>query len=182
MGQARLAATSVAAVALLVAVCGGCSSSTKTSTAASSSPSAAASASGYATGGASASASVTGAGAVISVAAAGKFPGILVDSAGWTLYLFEKDTSATSTCTDACAASWPPVTTTDAPTAGSGADQALLSTSVRPDGRTQVVYNGHPLYRFTGDATKGDTSGEGSTAFGAKWFVVDAKGNKVEGS
>ncbi|WP_086827194.1 hypothetical protein [Streptomyces sp. NRRL B-24572] len=30
-------------------------------------------------------------------------------------------------------------------------DQARLSTTTRTDGKTQIVYNGHPPYDFEGD-------------------------------
>ncbi len=40
-----------------------------------------------------------------------------------------------------------------------------------------MTYNKHPLYTFVGDAGKrGSTNGQGLTAFGAKWYVVAAKG------
>ena len=45
---------------------------------------------------------------------------ILVDSQGRTLYLFLKDRGPRSTCSGACAASWPPVTTSGAATGGAG--------------------------------------------------------------
>jgi predicted lipoprotein with Yx(FWY)xxD motif len=43
-----------------------------------------------------------------------------------------------------------------------------------------VTYSGHPLYGFTGDAKPGDTTGEGSTAFGAGWDVLSPAGSKIE--
>ncbi|MGW5780367.1 COG4315 family predicted lipoprotein [Streptomyces sp. NPDC003863] len=180
MHQRGLAAVSLAAVTLCTAVCGGCSSNTKTTGQASSSPATTQSAmtSASASPGASTAA---GGGTSVAVASVGKFGDILVDSQGKTLYLFEKDTSTTSTCYDACATAWPPTLTTGAPTAVDGADQAKLSTTTRTDGKTQIVYNGHPLYYFEGDKAKGDTNGEESSAFGAKWYVVDPAGDKVEG-
>jgi predicted lipoprotein with Yx(FWY)xxD motif len=104
----------------------------------------------------------------------------LVGPDGKTLYLFEADTSSTSTCSGACAQTWPPLLTHGAPIAGSGARQSLLSTSKRADGTVQVVYNGHPLYSYSGDAAAGDTNGEGLNSFGAGWDVVSPAGNKVE--
>jgi predicted lipoprotein with Yx(FWY)xxD motif len=58
--------------------------------------------------------------------------------------------------------------------------QSLLSTTPRADGTTQVVYNGHPLYSYSGDTKAGDTNGEGVTAFGAGWDVVSPAGKKIE--
>jgi predicted lipoprotein with Yx(FWY)xxD motif len=104
---------------------------------------------------------------------------ILVDSRGRTLYLFKKDTGAKSTCSGSCAVNWPPLLTTGRPTAGSGVKASKLATTRRSDGKTQVVYNGHPLYGFIGDAKSGNTNGEGLTAFGARWFVVSPAGNEI---
>jgi predicted lipoprotein with Yx(FWY)xxD motif len=120
------------------------------------------------------------AGATVSLAAISGIPGkALVGSNQHTLYLFEADTHGTSTCTGACAAAWPPDTVTGMPTAGSGVNQALLGTVKRSDGATQVTYNHHPLYYYAGDTSAGTANGQGSTAFGAGWFVVNASGNKI---
>ena len=106
---------------------------------------------------------------------------VLVDSQGRTLYLFEKDTGTTSTCTSECAVNWPPLLANGMPTLGSGASASLIGTSKRPDGKSQVTYNGHPLYRFLKDTKAGDTNGEGLNAFGGSWFAVSAAGDKVSG-
>ena len=111
----------------------------------------------------------------IAVATHGSGP-MLVDAQGRTLYLWEADTGTTSTCSGACAAGWPPVTTTGKPAAGSGAKASLLGTTKRADGSTQVTYAGHPLYRYAGDAAAGQLNGQGSDAFGAQWWVVTPAG------
>jgi predicted lipoprotein with Yx(FWY)xxD motif len=105
---------------------------------------------------------------------------ILVDGNGKTLYLFEADTSASSTCSAACAQAWPPVTTNGGPKAAGSATQSLLGTTTRSDGTKQVTYNGHPLYYFINDTKPGDVTGEGSTQFGAGWDVLSAAGDKIE--
>jgi hypothetical protein len=102
-----------------------------------------------------------------------------VDSQGHTLYLFGKDSGTISTCTGACAAAWPPLLATGQPTAGSGANAALLGTTSRSDGGTQVTYNGHPVYLFIKDQSPGDTNGEGKNAFGASWFALSPGGNEI---
>jgi predicted lipoprotein with Yx(FWY)xxD motif len=107
---------------------------------------------------------------------------ILVNSHGRTLYLFKKDTSTTSTCLGACAVNWPPLRASGKPTLGSGANASLVSTATRSDGKTQVIYNGHPLYLFSGDQKAGDTNGEGLNAFGGLWCAVSPAGNQVTGS
>jgi predicted lipoprotein with Yx(FWY)xxD motif len=156
MRISRLLPTLLIPAALVAAGCG--SSSSKSSS--SSSPS---------TGGAP------------TVAAHGGSLGtILVDGQGRTLYLFEKDTNGRSHCSGACAQTWPPVTTTGAPKAGSGLTASLLGTTARSDGSMQVTYHGHPLYEFSGDSGAGQTNGQGSKAFGAEWYVLAPSGNKVE--
>jgi predicted lipoprotein with Yx(FWY)xxD motif len=106
---------------------------------------------------------------------------ILVDSQGRTLYLFQKDSGTTSSCTGACAAAWPPLRANGQPTVGSGTNASMVGTTARSDGNPQVTYNGHPLYTYSGDQNPGDTNGQGSTAFGGGWFAVSPAGNQVSG-
>jgi predicted lipoprotein with Yx(FWY)xxD motif len=105
---------------------------------------------------------------------------ILVDGSGRTLYLFEADKGTASSCYDACAGVWPPLTTTGAPAASSGVNQSLLTTAARKDGSMEVVYNGHPLYYFASDKQSGDTTGQGLSSFGADWYVLSAAGTKID--
>ncbi len=104
---------------------------------------------------------------------------VLVDAKGMTLYLFEKDRRNKSACAGACAKVWSPLLVKGKPTAGGGVKASLLGTTRRKSG-VQVTYNGHPLYHFSGDKKPGDMRGEGSKAFGAEWYVLSAKGAKVE--
>lgn len=134
---------------------------------------------GYPVGGTSTSAST---GAATVQTKSGDLGTYLTDASGKTLYLFEKDTGSTSTCSDACAQNWPPLLTTGAAHAGTGADASKLGTTKRSDGTTQVTYAGHPLYYYAADSAPGDTHGEGVDAFGAEWYVVSPAGDKVEGS
>ncbi|MFC9944019.1 hypothetical protein [Streptomyces pratensis] len=103
----------------------------------------------------------------------------LVDDKGRTLYVFDKDTKNKSTCTGACAKAWPPLLDTKAPTAGREVKSKLLKTTTRSDGKKQVTYNGHPLYRFDEDQKAGDTNGQAVDAFGAKWYLINPKGKKI---
>ena len=104
----------------------------------------------------------------------------LVDGQGRALYLWEADKHGTSTCSGACAAAWPAVTVSNAPLAGSGVDKALLGMVKRADGTEQVTYNGHPLYYYAGDTGPGTAKGQGSKDFGASWYVLSAKGAKID--
>ena len=104
----------------------------------------------------------------------------LADGQGRALYLFEADKGSTSTCTGACASAWPPVTASAMPMAGGGVSQALLGTTKRADGTEQLTYNGHPLYYFSADTSSGMAKGQGVKAFGSDWYVVNAKGSKID--
>jgi predicted lipoprotein with Yx(FWY)xxD motif len=106
---------------------------------------------------------------------------VLVDSQGRTLYLFKKDSGSKSACSGACASAWPPLRASGKPTAGSDASASLLGTSKRSDGKPQVTYNGHPLYRYEGDSSSGDTNGQGLTAFGGAWYALSPAGDQVAG-
>jgi predicted lipoprotein with Yx(FWY)xxD motif len=106
---------------------------------------------------------------------------ILVNSQGRTLYLFQKDSGTMSACTDSCAGFWPPLQASGKPTVGSGANSSLLATAMQSDGRSQVIYNGHPLYLYSGDKKPGDANGQGLTAFGGGWFALSAAGTQVSG-
>jgi predicted lipoprotein with Yx(FWY)xxD motif len=104
---------------------------------------------------------------------------ILVNSRGRTLYLFQKDSGATSECTGACAVNWPPLRASGSPAIGSGANASLLASTKRSDGSRQITYNNHPLYTFVKDTKAGDTNGEGLTAFGGTWYAISPAGNQV---
>jgi predicted lipoprotein with Yx(FWY)xxD motif len=105
---------------------------------------------------------------------------ILVNSGGRTLYMFGKDKNDKSACAGMCAKFWPPLIANGKPRASAGARASLLGTTKRADGRMQVTYNRHPLYTFVKDTKKGQTHGEGLTAFGGQWNAVSAAGAKVE--
>ena len=106
---------------------------------------------------------------------------ILVDGQNRTLYLFQADTGTMSNCSGACATNWPPLSSAN-PTVGKGASASMTGTTERSDGKTQVTYNGHPLYTFAGDSGPGDTSGQGVNAFGGLWYAVSPAGQQVTGS
>jgi predicted lipoprotein with Yx(FWY)xxD motif len=104
---------------------------------------------------------------------------ILVNSQGRTLYLFKADQGTKSACTGACAGAWPPLLAKGKPTLGNGINASLVGTATRPEGTTQLTYNGHPLYLFAQDQKAGETNGQGVSAFGAAWFALNSAGNQV---
>ena len=129
--------------------------------------------------GSSASASTTG--TVISTQA-GSAGAFLTAGSGRAVYLWAKDGMNMSACSGACATAWPPVPATGMPTATGGAKASDLGTITRSDGTKQVTYDGHPLYYFVGDSAAGQTNGQGSDNFGAKWWLVASSGAKITAS
>lgn len=111
-------------------------------------------------------------GAIIKTATAtvnGQSVTIITNAQGMTLYYFMPDTATKAACTGTCAGNWPPLlfTGTGSPTSANSLPGAL---SVVTDANgQQVEYNGHPLYRFSGDTAPGQTNGEG---IAGKWFVA----------
>lgn len=103
---------------------------------------------------------------------------ILVDGHGRTLYLFARDRNGKSACSGSCATYWPPLIASGKPIAVRGAKASLLGTTRRSDGRRQVTYRRHPLYKYVGDS-KGQTNGQGLNLSGGEWWVLSPAGKKI---
>jgi predicted lipoprotein with Yx(FWY)xxD motif len=101
----------------------------------------------------------------------------LADADGRTVYLFTKDSPLSTTCYDKCAQSWPPLLTLGQPKLNAGVNSALVGTTRRTDGTSQLTYNGWPLYYYAKDKAAGDTVGQ---AVGGVWWVVSAEGNPIK--
>jgi hypothetical protein len=67
--------------------------------------------------------------------------------------------------------------TDGSPTASGKADASMLGTTTRDDGSTQVTYNGHPLYLYSGDSAPGQANGED---VGGVWYAVTTQGTSAE--
>jgi predicted lipoprotein with Yx(FWY)xxD motif len=102
---------------------------------------------------------------------------ILINSSGLTFYMYTHDKRGLSACTEACARVWPPAIAAGTPTAAAGVSRAKLTTIKRSDHRTQLAYNGHPLYTFSEDTRKGQAGGEG---FLGAWFMLSPAGRPVK--
>jgi predicted lipoprotein with Yx(FWY)xxD motif len=113
---------------------------------------------------------------------------ILVDSRGFTLYLFTQDYQGEPSCFDDatyhCSKAWLPLRTTGTPNAGPGVQASLLGVDKRDDGAAQVTYNRWPLYTdegpnnfgLTADKKPGDVNGQG---FVGIWYVLSPKGEPI---
>jgi predicted lipoprotein with Yx(FWY)xxD motif len=92
--------------------------------------------------------------------------GVLTNSAGMTLYTFDKDPAGAgkSTCNGPCATNWPPLLAQDG---ASASDHYSIVT--RDDGKKQWAYMGKPLYLWSKDQKPGDKTGDG---FKDVWHVA----------
>jgi predicted lipoprotein with Yx(FWY)xxD motif len=81
--------------------------------------------------------------------------GVLTNSAGMTLYTFDRDSAGKSACNGQCATNWPPLM------AQGGKDSGDYSVVTRDDGSRQWAYKGKPLYTWAKDQKPGDKTGDG---------------------
>lgn len=102
---------------------------------------------------------------------------IVVDGAGMTAYVFDKDTAGAgaSACTGSCVGQWPAIVTDSASPKVEGIT-GDVGTIELANGSKQVTLDGLPLYTYAGDSAPGDTNGQG---VGNIWWVVDSSGAKV---
>jgi len=176
---------SAAAVLVLTTACGQEKAADSTG---SQNVGAAPAANGYGTAGAGASpgtetGAAAGAGTAaqsagqLAVADTEKLGEVVTDSAGMTLYRFDKDTAEPpkSACDGDCATAWPPVPASGA-AAPVGIDKALLGEVTRTDGTKQLTIDGWPQYRFAKDTKAGDTKGQG---VGGTWYASAPTGKKA---
>jgi predicted lipoprotein with Yx(FWY)xxD motif len=140
----------VLVASLLVGGCSSSSSSTGTAVASPAAPGSAA----------------TGAGTAAIGTVTTSLGTVLTGPSGLTLYTHAGDGPTSSTCTGGCAAAWPPLTVSagEMPTVGAGVT-GTFGTFTRPDGTTQVTYDGLPLYYWTKDTKPGDITGQGVGGF-----------------
>jgi predicted lipoprotein with Yx(FWY)xxD motif len=101
---------------------------------------------------------------------------VLANPAGLTLYWFANDTASQSNCTGSCAQYWPPVL-------GSSASAKGLphgfGTIKRANGQTQLTYDGHPLYTYSGDTSAGQINGNGLSLSGGLWWAITPSGAEL---
>jgi predicted lipoprotein with Yx(FWY)xxD motif len=155
--------------ALVVAACGG-SSSTPASNAAS-----------------SGSTSDANAAITVSTADVAGLGTVLVNGKGQTLYLLTSEKGGKLTCTDAngCTKVWPDTELPSGVThgvAGSGVQASLLSTVKSDDGRLYLTYGGWPLYTYAGDSGPMQSHGQGIVSFGGTWWAISPSGDPVTSS
>ena len=97
---------------------------------------------------------------------------VLVGADGKALYTSDQEAGGMVRCTGACLEFWEPLTIQGQPTGTvSGGTLGVLT---RPDGKTQVTFNGDPVYRFLHDQS-GQLGGDGlDDAFDGQQFTWHA--------
>ena len=92
--------------------------------------------------------------------------GMLVNTAGMTLYTFDNDVPGRgkSKCNGPCAALWPPALA--APDAKPEGDLTIVT---RDDGAKQWAYKGKPISLYSADKKAGDAAGDN---FKDVWHVI----------
>lgn len=95
---------------------------------------------------------------------------VLTASNGRTLYYLSTETSTSIRCTGGCTSTWTPyVVAKAASPTKAAAVHGTLSTTTRPNGATQVTFDGHPVYLYAGDSRPGQANGQGADG---TWFVL----------
>ncbi|MEU7602267.1 SCO0930 family lipoprotein [Streptomyces sp. NPDC040724] len=184
MGEIKMGikrGTTLAAVAMTVVLAATACGTSDDKAADSTQPAGAAAQAPAADGGYGAPAADAGSGAKpggqLAIANNDQLGAVLTDSAGLTLYRFDKDTAKPpkSNCDGDCEKTWPVVAAGDA-TAAAGMDPSLLGEVVRSDGSKQLTVAGWPAYRYNKDAKAGDFNGQG---VGGVWFALGPDGKKA---
>ena len=102
---------------------------------------------------------------------------VLVTGSGQTLYWLSDERVGNLKClTQACFAVWPPlkVGANETLTKGPGVKGTLSKLRRVRGGFYQVMLNGHPLYRYSGDRnTKGSAKGQAIRSYNGIWYVIN---------
>ena len=112
----------------------------------------------------------------------GKLGVVLVNSRGFTLYMFVPDHRKKVTCKGSCAVIWPPLKLKAGKTltAGGAAKRKLLGTDKNPAGGRVVTYNRWPLYTYITDHKPGQALGQRVNNSGGLWYVLSPSGKIVK--
>lgn len=103
---------------------------------------------------------------------------VVVDGAGYALYVFAPDDRQAVTCTGTCALTWPPLTVParTRPAVGPGVRSALVGTDAAGNGSHVVTYDGWPLYTYTDDVQPGTATGQAIDLNGGVWYLIRPDG------
>jgi len=111
------------------------------------------------------------------------YSGLLANSKGFSLYVLSAESAGKFHCTGGCLRIWPPflVKTSVKTITRSRSVIGSIGFDKRSSTTKQVTFNGFPVYKFTGDTSPRQVSGEGIVADGGTWTLVSA-GAKTNGT
>jgi predicted lipoprotein with Yx(FWY)xxD motif len=101
---------------------------------------------------------------------------VLTTTKGRTLYSLSVEKNGKFICTASCLSVWHPLMV---PAGVRPTGPVKLGTIERPEGGTQVTYQGRPLYRFGGDSKAGQANGEGIKDVGT-WHAASVPRHAAE--
>lgn len=102
---------------------------------------------------------------------------LITDHRGFAVYGNERDTADSLFCADTeCTSVWQPLAPRDRAVSTS-LDLEKYEVISRPDGLEQVVYDGVPLYLWSGESVIGVPRGSGIAGI---WFALTADGRRVQ--
>ena len=97
---------------------------------------------------------------------------ILVDSKGFSLYTLTNGSKRPATCRFAsCSRVWPLVRVPS--DRGAFIKQAGVTGLGKSRSGTLVTYMGFPIHQYLGDASPGETNGNGVRTSGGTWYVLE---------
>jgi predicted lipoprotein with Yx(FWY)xxD motif len=104
---------------------------------------------------------------------------VLANGTGLTMYYNTREKGGKIVCTGSCVSTWPPVVVTGAVPQATAGIKGSFATIARPDGTTQLTFDGWPLYTYSGDTSSGTAAGQGIEKI---WFAMGATGLGSSGS
>ena len=109
-------------------------------------------------------------------ASAQGYSGVLTNAAHRSLYVLSVEKGGHIHCASACLTSWPPllVNTAKVTFAKGKGVKGRFGLVKRSTTERQVTFNGYPVYTFIGDSGARQARGQGISADGGTWRLINA--------
>ena len=107
---------------------------------------------------------------------ASPYTGVLANSSSRSLYVLSVESAGVLSCTAGCLSAWFPVLVPNSVTSiirGAGVN-GTVGFVARANSMSQVTFNGFPVYTYVGDSGPLQANGEGVSADGGTWYLVNA--------
>lgn len=103
-----------------------------------------------------------------SVTVKGNVETVFEDSTGKSLYYLDQDKATKQACTGGCLTVWPPLISA-APISNPAGVSGTFTVFMNSANQSQVEFNGHLLYTYSGDTGPGMSTGDG---IGGVWHIA----------